>query len=333
MTVARPALPPVLAAMLIALGACRSGDAPAGAAPSTSSTPFPEGVVARVGSLDIHARSVARIAAAQSVELARARDLAIRDALFASEASARGLEDSLDVRLAVRGALARMLLHELYSSSARVGPATFDELRDATERRFLDLDRPPGARTVHAVLRLGKRDAAARRKHASSIAEAIRAAVAPLANAGIDVPDRAQPQGDAPDPLIERFRQAAAAVPHDGFELIIEPLPPVAADGRVLEPGGKTFALEFASAAAALMTRGEVSPLVESPFGLHVIMLLERTPSRTVPLEERRQLAHANVIADRARAARRDLLQQMRHPIAIDPSADAMLAIVAVHDR
>jgi peptidyl-prolyl cis-trans isomerase C len=186
---------------------------------------------------------------------------------------------------------------------------------------------------VHAVLRLGPRDDAARRKHAASIAEAIRAAVAPLANAGSDLPDRAQPRGDAPDPLLERFRRAADAVPHDGFELIIEPLPPVAADGRVLEPGGKTFALEFATAAAALMTRGEVSPLVESPFGLHVIMLLERTPSKTVPLEERRLLVHADVIADRARAARRDLLHQMQRQIAIDPSADALLALVAVHAR
>jgi peptidyl-prolyl cis-trans isomerase C len=341
MNAARPASRPVLLAplcfLVAGIAACSSGDAPSGGAAAPSG-PLASSVAARVGSLEILAETVARIAAVQSIEPARARDLAIRDALFASEAIASGTSDDLPMRAAIRGAHARTLLRDIYATAVRAGPVTDAELREATERRWYELDRPAGSRTVHAVVRLNEKDDAARRARASAIAAAIRAAVAPLsssAEAAAEPPSSSaapsSPAAPPPeDPLIALFKARVASVPRDGFEIVAEELPPVAADGRVIEPGGFTFATEFAVAAAALTRRGELSPPVPSPFGLHVILLLERTPPRAVPAAERRRLVHRDVIAQRARAAEASLLEQLRKQTAVDPTVDAALALVPV---
>jgi peptidyl-prolyl cis-trans isomerase C len=336
MNAARPAPRPVLLVscllLLVALTACPSSDAPS----SGASEPLDPAIAARVGSLEIPIATVARIAEAQGVEPARARDLAVRDALFASEANSSGLSDALSMRAAVRGALARAILRDLYAAALRAGPATDAELREVTERRWFELDRPAGFRTVHAVVRLTEKDPADRRAKASAIAGALRAAVAPLSSseeAAREPPSSsAEPSSTPPpeDPLVSLFKTRVAAVPRDGFDVVAEELPPVAADGRVLESGGFTFAPEFATAASALTRRGELSPPVLSPFGVHVILLLERTPPRVVPEDERRQLVHRDVIAQRARAAEKALLEGLHGQVSVDPTVDAALALVPV---
>ena len=339
MNAARTAPRPVLLAsslfLVAALAACPSGDLPSGGSAGPSG-PLAPSVAARVGALEIPAETVARIAAAQGIEPARARDLAIRDALFASEATADDAPDALSTRVALRGALARVLLRDLYVSAVRAGPVTDAELRDATERRWLELDRPAGSRTVHAIVRLKEKDDPARRERAAAIAEALRAAVAPLSSSEEALLERPSSSAElsappaAPDPLIALFKARVAAVPHEGFEVLAEELPTVAADGRVLEPGGFTFAPEFAAAAAALTRRGDVSPPVASSFGVHVILLLERTPPRAVPADERRELVWRDVVSQRARAAERALLERLHKQTSIDPTVDAALALVPV---
>ncbi|HLM74626.1 MAG TPA: peptidylprolyl isomerase, partial [Polyangiaceae bacterium] len=183
MNAARPAPRPVLLAtfclLLTGIAACPSSDAPSR---GSAGGPLAPSIAARVGSLEIPAETVARIAAAQDIEPARARDLAVRDALFASEAYDRELSAELSMRAALRGAHARALLRDLYAAAVRAGPVTDAELREATERRWFELERPTGSRTVHAVVRLNERDDAARRKKASEIADALRAAVASLSS-------------------------------------------------------------------------------------------------------------------------------------------------------
>ena len=128
---ARAAAAIVTIAIAIATGACGSrGDPPPDVAPGAAVGPLPEGIVARVGPSAIHSGSVGRIAALQHLDVQAARDLAVRDALFASGAEARGL----DVRANVRSVLARRLLESIRADVEKA-PLTADELAEAAERR------------------------------------------------------------------------------------------------------------------------------------------------------------------------------------------------------
>ena len=112
--------------------------------------------------------------------------------------------------------------------------------------------------------------------------------------------------------------------------MTVEALPPVSATGRVIAEEGGTFDPHFSRAAAQLAHRGDVSPPTVSTFGVHVLMLLEKIPGHIVPAEERRALLRDEAIAGRAGAAQRALLGGSRASVAVDPSADALLAEVAV---
>ena len=161
------------AALLVGLRAlpgCDGGGEPAAferAAPARRGRPR--------GRPAISAGEVARIAAAQGVDVAKARDIAVRDALLASEAAARGLTESPDARLAWDGELARRVLRRVLAE-ARARPPTAAELDAAAARRWLEVDRPEGFRTVHAVVRYEVKDDDAKKARARAVAEAIRAA-------------------------------------------------------------------------------------------------------------------------------------------------------------
>lgn len=333
----------VVAALLAAaVAGCRSdaGSSSTGGAADPAGG-LRSGMVARVGSLDIPAASVARIASAQKLDLRQAREAAVREALFANEGRARGLEADPSVRSVMQAALARRLINALHAEAKRAGAATDAELAEVTKLRWLDLDRPEGFRVVHAVVRLDQNASAARRKDALSIAEAVRRALDPLSSspsassepskgASVEAGGGAASKSSAGDPLIDEFTRIAGAVPHEGFEVVVEALPPVTADGRVIDPSGASFDPDFARAASELGRRGELSPLTVSSFGVHVMMLLERTPARVVPIEERRERVRDEVVAWRARAAMNAILERSREDASVDRSVDALLALVPV---
>ena len=325
----------LLALSALALAtSCGQGSAPS--RPATGTLPL--GVVARVGSIEVTAERVARIATARGVDAASARDLAVRDALLVRAAAAQGLDATTDVRLTVEGELARRLLREVLAE-ARAQPPTEAELQEAASRRWLDVDRPEGSRTVHAVVLVDPaKDNEATQARARAIAEAIRAAVLPVAERAATMPlmEGAPPPSarltanDDPDPLSTAFRRAAAAVPAEGLSVRIEPLGTVAADGRVLAPGDQYYHPEFARAAAALPARGALSPVVTSPAGLHVILLLERTPSLVLTGEARITRLRDDIVNERARAADRKLLAGLKARASVAADAAGLLALVVV---
>jgi peptidyl-prolyl cis-trans isomerase C len=300
--------------------------------------PLPPGVVARVGGRSITVAEVSRIALAQGLDRAAARDVAVQDTLFALGAEANGRADSLDARLAWRGELARRLLRRILAE-ARATPPTEAELRDAAARRWLEIDRPEGFRTVHAVVRFDPSDADEKKARARSLAEAIHAAALPIAERAAALPLRgggAPPSGpriapqDDPDPLSAAFRQAVAALPAGGLEVTAEPLPAVTAAGRLLIAGDQHLDEDFTRAATALPARGALSPVVESRFGAHVILLLERTPAVVLDHDARLVKLRDDIVNERARAAEKQLLAGLGERRSVAPDVAALLGLVAV---
>jgi hypothetical protein len=325
-----------LALLLISTIGCGQG-ASSESAPAPVSRGLSAGVIARVGERAIHAEAVGRIAAAQQLTPAAARDLAIHDALFAEGAQERGLDRSLDVVLATRAMLARRLLRQI-RAEAEQAPITDEDLARAAERRWLDVDRPEGFRTIHAVVRFDESAPGDKRARALDLAEAIRAAALPLQDRASELllpasASPSRPKRVEDDPLVAAFQKAMDPFikgDHDGLPVTVEPLPAVAADGQVLTPEGASFDPTFSRAAAALGQRGAVSPVVVSSFGAHVILLLEKIPAVKLSLEERRALLYGDIVVGRARAAEEKLLAGLRGRSAWATDADALLALVAV---
>lgn len=289
---------------ILFLGACFS-------APSqdvgVTSAKLDDGVAARVGPVELPAETIAKFAAAQGLGLEEARDRAIRDALLGLGATKEQLGESTMIRPAVRARLARARLAAIETETAHP-PPTDEEVEEATAAHFLDLDRPRGFRVIHAVVRVPAKADDEAKKKARGVAQRVAQAVA-----------------DAND--ASEFEARAKDVATDGLELRVETLEPVAADGRVLHPSSGEYVEAFAAAAARLSTRGEKSPVVESEFGFHVMMLLETTPEKRVPLKERRALLTDEIIATRARKATEAVLERLRseRKVQVERSAFALV--------
>ncbi len=84
--------------------------------------------------------------------------------------------------------------------------------------------------------------------------------------------------------------EAAARAHPDTFEDLVEKYsddPSKATNhGRIAQASSKKMAKQFAAAANALKTPGEISPVVKTEFGFHVLKLVEKTPDRQRPFDE-----------------------------------------------
>lgn len=270
--------------------------------PRETKATLSHGVMAEVGADAIALETVVRVAHAQHVDLAVARERAIRDALFA--AAARDRMPQMTANGVVSAALARALLEDLAERARASGPPTDDEVAAISRERWYEFDRPETVRVTHVVVRVKD---VAQRAAARALAERIQDAVRNVHEA-------------------DGFRKRAREVPADGFEVIVERLPPTTADGRTfdpdhrLPPGAAPPQLEesFARAAHAIGQTGSQSPIVETSYGYHVILLEERLPERIVPLEQRRIALENEIWSRRAAAAERELLDRLQQTARIE---------------
>lgn len=291
----------------LALVALLAGCSSAAERPSTQAAELPEGIVARVGALDIGEQAVREIGRAQGIVPRAALERAVSDALFALAATHELADPALDP-VTTRSAHARALLEILADRARAGGPASDDEIARLTAERWTELDRPPTARTTHVVVRVKKpEEDAPARALAGRIAQELSG-----------IRDR------------DEFEKRAKAVPQGDLEVRVERLPAVAGDGRTYLPErvgqaqeGSTFDKDFAAEAVALREPGDQSPVVKTAFGYHVIFLEERFPEHRVSLEERRSLLAPEVRARRAQTELKSLVSELRRSAAIEVSRSA----------
>ena len=297
----------LLAVVLAAASGC-SEPPPA----SYRATELSEGVVARVGGNPIAGSTVAAVMADRRLDAHAAVEVVVEDALFAQEARERLPAPVLDQ--IVRSILAREVVEALWKDARSAAP-TEEEVRKWTERKWYDLDHPSAARTVHAVAMAPKPPSpekeARARAVAEQIAEAVRGAKSP-----------------------EDFKSLAKAVPHDDVQVRVEDLEAVTADGRVLSsrwPPGK-YDVDFAQAANALRSVGDISPVVKTRFGFHVMYLVERIPEQRASYEERSEAVRDDVYRERGKTSLERLLDERGRAVGVrvERSAEELMRRVGV---
>ena len=265
-----------------------------GPAPGPPPTAFSslKGAVARAAGVAIPSSLVTDVAQAKGVSAREAVDDLLADALAAQGALALGFDRDPGVSWPRTVAVARRTPTRLFEDARALGPPTDDELARVS--------------VVHAVV---LRSPSLREEDALAIAAAIRRAV--VGSRGAD-----------------DFEARAKAVSRPHAQVTVERVGPFGADGRDAE--GTEFEAGFVAAAFTLHAPLETSPIVATPFGWHVLQLVERAAPEGPLADLRRDLAEA-VVEMRARIRLENILTARRQsaPVEISVAADDLMSVAA----
>ena len=265
-------------------------------------------VAARVGADVIPVSLVGKVAADQRVTSREALTRLIDDAVSANGGRARGFDRERPASWILTAARARWTADRILAEARQGGPPSDAEIAELTRLHWREVDRPPAVRVVHALVQRPKKPDDAASARARALAEDIHAAVL-SAKDGDD------------------FQARANAVVHPAeLDVIVQPLPSFASDGTITDGEGGMVET-FARAAHTLTQAGETSGVVESPFGWHVIRLIERIPEQRMPFEARRAAFTEEAFMHRARKATEARLATLRTvaPVALSPSSESLM--------
>jgi hypothetical protein len=265
------------------------------APPAVERPPLDNGAVARVGDVAIPPSLVVAVAGAKGLSARAALDELVGDALAAQGASARGFAADPSVTWAQTTALARRIPSRFADEATRAGPPSDDELASVL--------------VVQAVV---LRSPTLREEDALALARTTRQAVVGARSA-------------------DEFVKRANAVPRANAKLIAQAVGPFAADG--IDPSGAELDAGFVAAAFALRTPFDPSPVVATPFGWHVLELVERKAPANAAEAEAQRSALADAVRNvRARMRLEALLRTLRsnEHVETDPAADDLMARATV---
>jgi PPIC-type PPIASE domain len=249
------------------------------------------GAVARVGTIALSPALVAGVARARGSSPREATADLIADALAAQGAQARGLDRDPVVAGRCAAALARRVPERLAEEAKASGPPSEDELE-----------------VVSVVQAMVVRSATIREEDALALAGELRRAVTGASSS-------------------DDFEARAGAVLHPHVQVSVQTVGPFGADGQGTGQG--EVDPSFVAAAFALRSPLDVSPIVETPFGWHVLRLVERKAAEISPVDRPRALEGA-VVGMRGRLELDALLRARKQAtkIEVSPGADTLMTRV-----
>ncbi|MGZ6079140.1 MAG: peptidyl-prolyl cis-trans isomerase [Myxococcaceae bacterium] len=231
----------------------------------------------------------------------------VRVELLAREAVRNGLQNDPEVVDTFKKTLAQKALLQALEKSAP--QPTDEEIKVWYENHQADFQRPAMIQLQDLFLSADSKDAA-RRKSRLAEAEKLRAKARGL-----------KPDDEAGFAALVKASSDDALTKSTGGDLRPMPLPDLQA----------RYGAEVADAAKALKTVGEISPVVTTDKGFHILRLKAQMPAHVLPLDDVKAQIRNRMYSERRTAASDELMNRLKTQsgYTLDEAALAQIAVPA----